>query len=103
MTPNDYWYGSLSLTRAYMKMARIKAERSNFDAWLQGAYIYNAFATVMANAFSKQKHDYLSEPFKLSGDNKENKKKDKCATAAELFKGLAIAHNQRMAGADNGE
>lgn len=34
------------------------------SAWLAGAYVYEAFSAVMANAFSKHgNHKYRSKPF----------------------------------------
>lgn len=47
----------------------MKVEQRNQELWLQGLYNYNAFATVLANAFGKRggkKHKYLEKPIQLS-------------------------------------
>ena len=47
-------------------MERRKEE--NIRDWLQGAYVYNAVSTALANAFRKkgaQAVDYIEEPFQI--------------------------------------
>ena len=50
MPIKEFWYGDTRLLKAY----QIAYYRSiSHNAWLQGQYAYVAFATTMANAFSK--------------------------------------------------
>lgn len=50
MPIKEFWYGDTRLFKAY----QIAYYRSNsYNAWLQGKWSYIAFATTMANAFSK--------------------------------------------------
>ncbi len=53
---NEYWYGDYSQLAHYAKAFELKRERANHDAWLQGAYIYDAFclASPLLHAFAKK-------------------------------------------------
>ena len=43
MTYDQYWNQDGMLVRAYRKADEIRQERANTDAWLLGAYFYQAF------------------------------------------------------------
>ena len=87
------------LVIAYRKAYKLKREIANEQAWLQGLYVYDAFAVCMANAFAKRgakKVDYLEKPvdiFPLTDAEKERREqeeRDKMQKAME-----AIASKQR--------
>jgi FixJ family two-component response regulator len=99
MTYEQYWEMSPSLVIAYRKAYKLKREIANEQAWLQGLYVYDAFAVCMANAFAKRgakKVDYLEKPvdiFPLTDAEKERREqeeRDKMQQAME-----AIARKQR--------
>ena len=99
MTYEQYWDMSPYLVIAYRKAYKLKREIANEQAWLQGLYVYDAFAVCMANAFAKRgakKENYLEKPvdiFPLTDAEKERREKeerDKMQQAME-----AIARKQR--------
>ena len=68
MTYEQYWDEPPYLAVAYRKAYRLKREIANEQAWLQGLYVYDAFAVCMANAFSKRgakKEKYLERPIDI--------------------------------------
>lgn len=65
MTYEQYWYGDPWMTRAYAQAYLLKRKIENENMWIMGAYVTNAFATVLANSFGKKKTDYLKKPLDL--------------------------------------
>lgn len=99
MTYEQYWDMSPYLVIAYRKAYKLNREIANEQAWLQGLYVYDAFAVCMANAFAKRgakKENYLEKPvdiFPLTDAEKERREqeeRDKMQKAME-----AIASKQR--------
>lgn len=99
MAYEQYWDMSPYLVIAYRKAYKLKREIANEQAWLQGLYVYDAFAVCMANAFAKRgakKENYLEKPvdiFPLTDAEKERREqeeRDKMQQAME-----AIARKQR--------
>lgn len=86
---NEYWHGDYSQLAYYAKAFEVQRERANYDAWLQGAYVYDALCMVspILQAFAKRgtkPTPYHKEPYgaKSSGsgataDSKKPKKTDK--------------------------
>ena len=51
---DEYWYGDYTQLEHYQKAFELRRERANYDAWLQGAYMYDALCMVspVLNAFA---------------------------------------------------
>ena len=49
MSYEQYWEQSPYLTVAYRKAYRIKRETENEQAWLQGLYVFDAFAVALCH------------------------------------------------------
>ena len=78
MTYEQYWDMDCELVRFYRKAAQIKQDLSNQNAWLQGAYFYEALvdAAPVLRAFAKKgtkPTPYRKEPFELF--NRQDKEK----------------------------
>ena len=55
--------------RAYRKAERYRQKKMNWELWLQGHYVMDAFGTVLANAFAKKGQapaQYFQEPLPLT-------------------------------------
>jgi len=68
MTYELFWLEDVNLVRYYRKAYEMQRERMNYDAWLQGAYFYDALCAVspVLNAFAKKGTKpipYLKEPY----------------------------------------
>lgn len=54
MTAEQYWNGDPWLVVSYAEAYRMRVEEKNWELWLQGFYNHEAFAVVLANAFSNK-------------------------------------------------
>lgn len=99
MTYEQYWDMSPYLVIAYRKAYKLKREIANEQAWLQGLYVYDAFAVCMANAFAKRgakKENYLEKPvdiFPLTDAEKERREQEERDNMQKAME--AIASKQR--------
>lgn len=99
MTYEQYWDMSPYLVIAYRKAYKLKREIVNEQAWLQGLYVYDAFAVCMANAFAKRgakKENYLEKPvdiFPLTDAEKERREQEERYKMQKAME--AIASKQR--------
>ena len=83
MSYAEYWEGDPKLTQYYRKAYQMKQEEINYNAWLQGMYIYDATSTALYNALrgmGKTKpppKDYAKQPYELYKKNKTEQEKAK--------------------------
>ena len=100
MTPTQYWDESPYLVVAYRKAYRLKREAENEQAWLQGLYMYDAFAVCLANVFAKRgakKQTYIEKPidlFPLTDQEKKRREKEEQKKMQQAME--ALARKQRM-------
>ena len=91
MTPEQYWDDDPYLAVAYRKAYRLKQELQNEMAWLQGMYVYYAFAVCLSNAFSKQsskKQTYAEKPFDIFPLTEAEKKRREKEANAKMQKAM---------------
>ena len=68
MSYEQFWDGHPYLVVAYRKAYKLKREIENEQAWLQGLYVFDAFAVCLANVFAKRgakKQAYLERPIDI--------------------------------------
>ena len=89
MSAEEYWQETPRLAAAYREAYTKEQEERNAMLWLQGQYVYEAFAIVMHNAFrskgTKPLH-YPNTPYRITPPTEEEKK-----AAAEAERKKAIA------------
>ena len=74
MSYDEYWHGEPIRARYYREKHKVEIEQRNQELWLQGLYIYNAFAVVLSNSFSKNSHQkYIEKPIELFPKTEEQK------------------------------
>lgn len=69
MTEEQYWKGNPYLAVVYREIATNRRKEKNEYLWIQGMYIYEAFSTVMYNAFRKKGTRpvrYVEEPYRIT-------------------------------------
>ena len=69
ISEGEFWDMNITKIRPYLKAEEIRTERKNYELWLQGAYIYEAFSVVLGNAFAKKgskKIEYSKEPYPVT-------------------------------------
>ena len=82
MTYEQFWYDDPTIANMYLEAFKIKekreAEKTNWIAWEQGLYVYEAICDVspVLRAFSKATKplQYPQRPFGTDEKEKENKK-----------------------------
>ena len=100
MSLEQYWEQSPFLAVVYRKAYKLKRETENEQAWLQGLYVYDAFAVCLANVFAKRgakKQNYFEHPldiFPLTEKEKKQREKQEMLKMQEAMK--AIAKKQRQ-------
>ena len=93
--PDLFWIYRFS----YVNKLKQKHEYDNVNAWLQGAYFYEAVSAALSNAFSKKTIQYRDRPFELesSSTNKETKQN----TLEAQLKARAMQVQKLLGGATN--
>lgn len=99
MSYEQYWEQSPYLVVAYRKAYRLRRETENEQAWLQGLYVFDAFAVVMANVFSKRgskRQEYLERPIDIYPLTEREKKRRQAEENAKMQAAMeAMARKQR--------
>jgi hypothetical protein len=99
MTYEQFWEQSPFLTVAYRKAYRLKREADNEQAWLQGIYVFDAFAVCLANIFAKRgnrKQTYIEKPIDIFPLTEREKKRREEAENAKMQAAMeAMAREQR--------
>lgn len=99
MSYEQYWEQSPYLVVAYRKAYRLRRETENEQAWLQGLYMFDAFAVVMANVFAKRgskRQEYLERPIDIYPLTEREKKRRQAEENAKMQAAMeAMARKQR--------
>lgn len=90
-----YWYGEPNLVKAYREADEMRVDRMNYEAWLQGLYVYQAVGALypVFNPFSKQKkaEEYLKEPIVITERARNQKAMEESNKMADFLKAWADA------------
>lgn len=100
MTYEQYWEWPPYLAVAYRKAYRLRREAENEQAWLQGLYVFDAFAVCLANAFAKRgakKQNYIEKPIDIFPLTEREKKRREQAEQMKMQKAMEdMARMQRQ-------
>lgn len=100
MSYEQYWEQSPYLVVAYRKAYRLRRETENEQAWLQGLYVFDAFAVVMANVFAKRgskRQEYLERPIDIYPLTEREKKHRQAEENAKMQAAMeAMARKRRQ-------
>lgn len=70
MTYEEFWDGDVRSHRMYREAYKLRMKQVNFESWLNGRYVYDAFCAVapIVRAFSKARKplDYPDHPYDLT-------------------------------------
>ena len=101
MTWEQYWDEPPHLAIAYRKAHRLRREIENEQAWIQGLYMYDAFAVCLANAFAKRgskRHDYIDKPidiYPLTEEEKKRREQEEYAKMQEAMETMVRQQRQQ--------
>ena len=99
MSYEQYWDEPPQLAVAYREAFRLKRELENEQAWLQGLYIYDAFAVCLVNAFSKRgasKQNYLERPIDIHPLTEREKKRREQEEYAKMQRALETMRREQQ-------
>ncbi len=106
MTEDQYWNGDCALPKYYREAEKLRRERFNQEAWLQGMYIYDSMLRVapVLRAFVKKgtkPKPYVEEPYSISPKTEkevQTSKEKKTAQKGKVYmEAYMAAFNQRFA------
>lgn len=110
MTYDEYWFGDVWMIAAYHEAEKRRRERKNWELYLQGMYIYEAFcdASPLLHAFAKsgtKAHPYRSEPYKLRGqkDTEQSEAEKQKQEEGEKLRAMLYMHNMVHTGKNWGK
>ena len=95
MSYEEFWDKPPILAVAFRKAYRIKRQVENEQAWLQGFYVYDAFAVCLSNAFARRgskKQNYLEKPldiFPLTESEKKRREEEEMARMQKVMEEMA--------------
>lgn len=99
MTHDQYWHGDPELVKFYREAERLSRKKSNYDAWLQGLYVYEAIASLapVLQAFAKKgtkARPYSKEPYDVveKSEREQEAERKRKAEEAERERQKAIAY-----------
>ena len=101
MTYQQYWDESPYIAVAYRKAYKLKRQMQNENAWIQGLYVYDAFAVCLANAFAKRrakKEEYIDKPidiFPLTEAEKKRREREEQKKMEEALKAMQRAQKKK--------
>lgn len=101
MTYDEFWYGDVSMVRAYRKADELRRRRQNEMSWLQGMYIYEALCDVapIFHAFAKKgtkPNPYAKEPYAITDSEIRERKERDARIKEEQMKAEFAAFVARM-------
>ena len=84
MTYEQFWDGETEMVRAYRNMYERKQRQENFNAWLIGRYVHDAFSVVYANAWNKNSTaKYPERPYPLTEKEDRERKEEEAKLRME--------------------
>lgn len=101
MTYDEFWEGKPDRAVAYRQAYKLRRETENEQAWLQGLYVYDAFAVCLSNAFSKRgakKLQYLERPidiFPLTEKEKKRREKQEMDKMQQIMESMIQEQRRR--------
>ncbi len=84
MSVKEFWEEDPDLFWAYrfsyFERLKMQQETFNHNAWLQGAYVYDALSVSLCNAFSKTKVNYPELPYGVKHEEPSLEEQQKALT-----------------------
>lgn len=104
MSTKEFWEESPELFWAYrfsyINKYKEKIEYDNEQAWLQGAYFYEALSSSLSSVLGGKKTSYRNKPFELS---KTSSTTEKANALEEQIKARAKKIKELLGGATENE
>lgn len=80
MTFDQYWYGDVRMTKAFVGADRLRQERMNNEAWWQGMYFFHAMSSALHNSRRTKESDpvskYPEKPYEIFKKEETGKERE---------------------------
>lgn len=100
MSRDEYWNGDVFLVYDYIEADAERQKRNNQEAWLQGAYFFEAVSSAIVQAFSKNRSnlpEYPEKPYELAPAYMTvEEKKQRELAEAEAYMQRLVEWGKRM-------
>lgn len=99
MTFNEYWYEDACLVKQFREADRLRQERANMEAWLNGMYHYDALCCALSNAFRKKSDPpakYPAEPYNIFPKQETKQEREQREEAERLQAKLYMQQMMRV-------
>lgn len=105
MTDKQYWDGDCALVKYYREAEKLRRERVNQEAWLQGMYIYDGLSRIspILQAFAKKgtkAQPYVEQPYPLTRKRaeeiEEKKEQEKANKGLRYMMDRMATNNKRF-------
>ena len=88
MSYEQFWNDDPMLAKYYRDAEKLRSERKNNDAWLQGMYIYDAVSTVIYNVWCRgksQPQKYAEKPYLFDAKKSKEEREQEESAKAEVW------------------
>ena len=102
MSYDDFWNGDVSMVKAYRKASELQDKRRNFDAWMQGIYVYEALCDASPlYRFTMKKgsikpEPYIKEPFPITAAEVREREEREARVKQERLKAQFALFAEQM-------
>jgi hypothetical protein len=109
MTYEQYWEDDCLLVKFYREAEKLRTDRMNQQAWLQGMYVYDAMSRLspLFRAFAKKgtkAQPYVEEPYPINSkavkDAEEKKEKGSFEKGKAYMAAYMASFNKAKKGSD---
>lgn len=103
MSYEQYWDGEPVMVKPFREAYERQQRQMNFNAWLIGRYMHDAFSVVYANAWSKHSDaKYPERPYPLTEkEDRERKQEEARLRMERIFSYVAKQVRVQQEGAEN--
>ena len=102
MSYDDFWNGDVAMVKAYRKASELQDKRRNFDAWMQGIYVYEALCDASPlYRFTMKKgsikpEPYIKEPFPITAAEVREREEREARVKQERLKAQFALFAEQM-------
>lgn len=102
MTYDQYWNGDVSAHRMFRRAAKLRKKQVNEDAWLQGAYIYEALcaaSSLFRGMKPSRPQSYRDKPYDVFEEDRKRREEEERRAHYEKMRekvaAFAKAYNEK--------
>ena len=94
MTYEQYWDGDVSAHKMFKRAAKLRRKQTNEDAWLQGAYIYEALcaaSSLFRGMKPSKPHKFREEPYDIFEEDSKRREEEAARAKYEAIRDKVAA------------